>query len=50
MSRLICCTPDAFNHIINPRSLRFNNPVALAVIILHKTEYWSANEVDDSEV
>ena len=47
---LIRCVFDPFNHIVNLRHLQFNNTIALAVIIPHKVEYCSPNEIDGSEI
>ena len=48
--KLICCTLDPFNHIINSCRFRLKYSIMLAVIVLHKAEYSSSNEIDDSEV
>ena len=47
---LIHCVFDPFNHIVNLRCLQFNNTIMLVVIIPHKVEYCSPNEIDGSEI
>ena len=48
--KLICCMLDPFNHIINSCCFRLKYSITLAVIVLHKAEYSSSDEIDDSEV
>ena len=46
----IYCMSDPFDHIVNSCRLRFNDTIMLAVVILNKVEYVTANEIDDSKI
>ena len=48
--KLICCMFNPFNHIVNFCHLHLKYSIMLAVVVLHKAEYSSSNEIDNSEV
>ena len=48
--KLICRMFNPFNHIINFCHLHLKYSIMLVVVVLHKAEYSSSDEIDNSEV
>ena len=50
INRLICCTPNVFNHTIDSRRLCFDDTIVLAVVVPCKGKHSSPDEIDGGEV